>query len=109
MNHTLDPELAPVMTDLAQKSAAAPARKRGDWRTLRESGNAGQAAMAALIPPSPAVRATTYRATAPDGVEIELRWYSTADVAVDGATVVYAHGGGMVLGSLDTYDTLLSW
>ena len=56
MTYALDPELAPVMADLAHSAAAAPARKRGDWRTLRETGNAGQAAMASLLPPSPGVR-----------------------------------------------------
>jgi acetyl esterase/lipase len=108
MTYTLDPELAAVMADLAQSAAAAPARKRGDWRTLRETGNAGQAAMASLLPPSPGVRTAAYHATAPDGAQIELRWYTRQEAAVTGPAVLYAHGGGMVLGSLDTYDTLLS-
>jgi acetyl esterase/lipase len=109
MTYALDPELVPAMAALAEGSAAAPARPRGDWRTLRESGNAGQAAMAAMLPPSPEVHTTTYYATAPDGVEIEMRWYPGPGPAEAGPAVVYAHGGGMVLGNLDAYDTLLSW
>ncbi|HEY0805625.1 MAG TPA: alpha/beta hydrolase, partial [Pseudonocardiaceae bacterium] len=102
---------APAMAALAQGSETAPARKRGDWQTMREAGNVGQAAMAALIPPSPGIRTTTYHATAPDGAQIELRWYSTHtanEATATGPAVLYAHGGGMVLGTLDTYDTLLS-
>jgi acetyl esterase/lipase len=110
MTYTLDPELAPVMAALAEKSAAAPARERGDWRRLREGGNAGQAAMAALVPPSSGVSVAVRHATAPDGTAVELRWYSPErGTAGAGPAVVYAHGGGMVLGSLDAYDTLMSW
>jgi hypothetical protein len=57
------------MAALAQQAAAAPARKRGDWRTLRETGNAGQAYMATLVPLYPEVSATAYHATAPDGAD----------------------------------------
>ena len=110
MTYSLDPELVPVMAALAEKSAGVPPRKRGDWRAMREGGNAGQAAMAALVPPSSGVSVTVYHATAPDGAAIELRWYSTGQrTAGAGPAVVYAHGGGMVLGSLDTYDSLMSW
>ncbi|WP_216901333.1 alpha/beta hydrolase [Nocardia alni] len=109
MSYTLDPELVPVLAALAQQAANAPTRKRGDWKALRDSGNAGQAYMASLTPTVAGITTTTYFATAPDGARIELRWYSTADAPHPGPAVVYAHGGGMVLGSLDLYDSLLSW
>lgn len=109
MTYILDPELVPVMAALAERSAGAPARVRGDWRALREGGNAGQAAMAALVPPASGVGVTVWHAAAPDGAAIELRWYCPAPGTAAGPAVVYAHGGGMVLGSLDTYDTLMRW
>jgi acetyl esterase/lipase len=109
MSYTLDPEVGPILAELARQAAAAPARERGDWQALRESGNAGQAYMASLVPPVTGIKTATYFATAPDGTPIELRWYVPGGAPQSGPAVVYAHGGGMVLGSLDTYDTLLSW
>jgi acetyl esterase/lipase len=109
MSYTLDPELVPVMAALAQQAAAAPACERGDWKALREAGNASQASMASLVPPVAGIKTTTYFATAPDGASVELRWYTTGGALQPGPAVVYAHGGGMILGSLDIYDTLVAW
>jgi acetyl esterase/lipase len=101
MPYALDPELVPVMAALAAQAADAVPVRRGDWKALRETGNKGQAALAALVPPASGVSITSYTATAKDGTPIELRWY-TAEGTDPGPAVVYAHGGGMVLGSLDT-------
>lgn len=109
MNYTLDPELVPLLTALAGQAAGAPARERGDWKAIREAGTLGQAAMAALVPPVTGIRTATYFATAPDGARIELRWYTSRETMAPGPAVLYAHGGGMILGDLDAYDTLLSW
>jgi acetyl esterase/lipase len=64
--------------------------------------------MATLVPPSSGVHNSTYVATAADGASLELRWYTT-DTAGPGSAVVYAHGGGMILGSIDLYDELMSF
>ncbi|MFD4601916.1 alpha/beta hydrolase fold domain-containing protein [Streptomyces sp. NPDC058464] len=109
MNYTLDPDLVPLLTALAGQAAGAPARERGDWKAIREAGTLGQAAMAALVPPVTGIRTTTYFATAPDGARIELRWYASGETMAPGPAVLYAHGGGMILGDLDAYDTLISW
>lgn len=109
MGYILDPELAALLAARADQAADAPVRERGDWKTTREVGNLGQAAMAALVPPVTGVATATYFATAPDGARIELRWYTTGQTGTPGPAVVYAHGGGMILGDLDAYDTLLSW
>lgn len=108
MGYALDPELVPVMAALAERAAGAPAPPRGDWKALRESGKAGQAYLARRVPPSPGVRTTTHYATAPDGTAIELRRYAKPGRA-PGSTVLYAHGGGMIMGSLDLYDEVISW
>jgi acetyl esterase/lipase len=60
-----------------------------------------------------------FHATSHDGAPIELRWYTTTGPARAGAAsppeaepgpaVVYAHGGGMVMGPLDLYDEVISW
>jgi quinol monooxygenase YgiN len=59
--------------------------------------------LATLVPPSSGVHNSTYVATAADGASLELRWYTT-DTAGPGSAVVYAHGGGMILGSIDLYN-----
>jgi len=108
MPYALDPELVPVMAALAAQAANAVPVRRGDWKALRETGNKGQAALAALVPPVSGVSTTSYTTTAKDGTPVELRWYA-AEGSAPGPAVVYAHGGGMVLGSLDLYDEVLSW
>jgi acetyl esterase/lipase len=92
----IDPETAAAMPPAGPKAA------RGDWKTLRENGNIGQAYFAGLTPPSPDVRTTSYT----EG-PLELRWYTKNDEA-PGSAVVFAHGGGMVLADLDLYDSLVS-
>lgn len=109
MSYTLDPELVPLLAARAEQGADAPVRERGDWKTTRQAGNLGQAAMAALVPPVTGITTATYFATAPDGARIELRWYTAGQSTAPGPAVLYAHGGGMILGDLDAYDTLLSW
>jgi acetyl esterase/lipase len=98
VRHELDPEVAAALS-LVRLGAAGPARVagRGDWRTLRETGNAGQAYMSAITPASQGVTRTSYLAQAQDGARIELRWYQRRDER-PGPAVIYAHGGGMVLG-----------
>jgi acetyl esterase/lipase len=119
VSYELDPELIPAMAALAGQAAAAPAPPRGDWKALRQAGEVGQAYLATLVPPSSGVQTATFHATTGDGASIELRWYTKTSqagaepasqlVAGPGPAVVYAHGGGMVLGTLDLYDELVSW
>lgn len=119
INYELDPELVTMMAALAEQAAAAPALARGDWKALRQAGELGQAYLATLVPPSSGVQTATFNATSNDGASIELRWYTKTSKtgagaagqagAQPGPAVVYAHGGGMVLGTLDLYDEVISW
>jgi acetyl esterase/lipase len=107
VTHRLDAEVGAALARVAA-AGPAPVVARGDWRALRESGNAGQRYMSTLTPAVSGVSRTGHWAEAPDGARVELRWYRRGDEA-PGSAVVYAHGGGMVLGSLDSYDRLLDW
>ena len=107
MTYTLDPDVAAAVAALAEAGSPAPPA-RGDWRALRDRGNAGQAYFASITPQFAGVDSVTHSAVSVDGVPIDLRWYTRAGSA-PGSAVVYAHGGGMVLGSLAAYDSLLSW
>ncbi|MFZ4892982.1 alpha/beta hydrolase [Plantibacter sp. Mn2098] len=109
MNYALDPELAPAMAALKAAAAGAPRPARGDWRTVRESASAGLAYLATITPASSGVTTTNFSTrTFDDEGEIGLRWYETTGTATGGA-VVYAHGGGMLGGSVDLYDEIVSW
>jgi acetyl esterase/lipase len=109
MNYQLDPELAPAMAALAAQAAGAPVPARGDWQAVRVAASAGQAYMATLTPPSTGVTTTSFSTPTGDGEDkIELRWY-TNDGTAPGSAVVYTHGGGMIAGSLDFYDEVVSW
>jgi acetyl esterase/lipase len=109
VSYELDPELVTVMAALSEQASESPAR--GDWKALRQAGELGQAYLATLVPPSRGVQTATFHACTQDGASIELRWYTkTGQAAADpGPAVVYAHGGGMVLGTLDLDDELISW
>jgi acetyl esterase/lipase len=97
------------MAALAARAAEAQAPARGDWRAVRTAAAAGLAYMDTLTPDSRGVRTTSFTTPATDGDgEIELRWY-TRTSAAPGSAVVYAHGGGMIGGSLDLYDKVVSW
>jgi acetyl esterase/lipase len=98
MTYVLDPEVPPIVA----KPAAL------DWKALREAGELGQAALAALLPPPSGVHTARHLACSADGTLIELRWYTRTDAdAAATAAVVYAHGGGMVMGTLDAYDGVI--
>jgi acetyl esterase/lipase len=65
--------------------------------------------MASITPPSSGVIITSFSTPTSDGEgEIELRWYTKADAA-PGPAVIYTHGGGMIAGSVDLYDEVVSW
>jgi acetyl esterase/lipase len=109
MDYELDPELAPAMAVLAEQAAGAPAPARGDWQAVRTAASAGLTHMASLTPPSSGVSTTSFSTPTSDGeCEIELRWY-TKDDAAPGPAVIYTHGGGMIAGSVDLYDEVVSW
>ncbi|HEY3608825.1 MAG TPA: alpha/beta hydrolase [Pseudonocardiaceae bacterium] len=108
MAYEMDPETAAVLTEFEQRFADAPVPARGDWKTLRDNGNANQEYLATLVPPAPDVRSTSFFTTADDGASIELRWY-TKDDANPGAAVVHLHGGGLVIANLDLYGPWVSW
>jgi acetyl esterase/lipase len=97
-----DPEFATVFAPLAELLAARPAAI-GDWQTLREEGNAGLALLAAAGPDAPGVDRTDVQVPGYQGAPIAVRLYRKAG-SDPRSGIVYFHGGGMVLGSMELYD-----
>ncbi|HEY1872639.1 MAG TPA: alpha/beta hydrolase [Chitinophagaceae bacterium] len=105
--YQLDDEVAVAFAEMARQGGAIPKPERGDWKTLRDNGNAGWRIWANAAPKYPDVHKRTFSTKTKDGVSIELRWYSKGG-SNPGSAVVYAHGGGMILASLELYDFVVS-
>jgi acetyl esterase/lipase len=103
-----DPEIAAVMQAAAAAAGEPPPQPpRGDAVTLRAMLDAMMAAMLPEIAIAPGVTKTTYQASAPDGAALALHWYASENAA-NGPAVLYVHGGGMICGSVDLYDAIIS-
>lgn len=103
---SFDQEIATAMKELV-KVGPPPAIEKGDWKSVRDSGNAGWAVWVNAAPNYPDVQKKSFFTKTLDGASMELRWY-TKEGSKPGSAVVYAHGGGMILGSLDVYDFVVS-
>ncbi len=106
--YAVDPELAPVLAEMAQRTAGDPVAARGDWRALREIADANMRWLAELERQQmPEVELRDFETVSPDGARIRLRWYARLE-SNPGAAVLFAHGGGMIAGDLDVYDPMVS-
>jgi acetyl esterase/lipase len=103
VSFSYDPEFAEVIGPFADALTANPAPP-GDWKTLRETVNAALALLAAAFPDVTGVQAADYEIPGHEGATIAARLYRNEGAEPPGSAVLYIHGGGMVLGSMDLYD-----
>jgi acetyl esterase/lipase len=102
MSFALDPQVAEVLGPWLEAAAQMARPPIGDVELRRELLGAGQAVMEAAYDFPTDVRVTDFVAESDDGSRIALRWYTRND-EVPGSAVLYLHGGGMIMGSLDIY------
>ncbi len=106
MGLELDPEvlqaLAPVLTAMLDVTPP-PA---GDWKSRRVAVEGLMGSFMKGLPSGDEVGTADHTATAEDGTEIPMRLYTRAGES-GGALVVYLHGGGMIMGSVELYDPVL--
>ena len=103
-----DPEIASVLDALEELAGPMAEIAPGDALRLREVTDQSLGWMARQAGrSSPDVRFAEHETRSEDGETIALRWYERRDSA-PGAAVVYAHGGGMVSGSLDLYHVVVA-
>jgi acetyl esterase/lipase len=108
LRHTLDEQVAAGLERFAASSAPAPAPARGDWRALREVVSADMARLAASEAVTrPQVATADFTTQSAEGTPLALRWYQRRGT-VPGSAVVFAHGGGMIAGDVDSYDGMVS-
>jgi acetyl esterase/lipase len=101
----LDQQIVAALAALEAARGGQPFVAPQDVETLREQTNVGLAVAFARLPDAPNVDARDFLVTGADGGEVAVRWYERRGAA-GGPAVVYAHGGGMVCGSLGIYDRL---
>lgn len=100
----LDPQIAQAMAALAaSRPAMPPVNTALDIRAMTDP---GLELAFGRLPDAPNVAMREFSAKAEDGFDIPLRWYTKTGSAPGGA-VVYAHGGGMVAGTIAGYDRLV--
>lgn len=99
MKHFLDPELIKFLDDLAAKTALQPAPTLESSRAAYRDGYLAGC-------PRPSTDVQCRDIDLPSGARMRL--YTPAEYNSD-ALVLYAHGGGFVLGCVDTYDLQSRW
>lgn len=105
MSLQLDPEVGAAMAPLFAAAADTPPPAAGDWKTRRVAFEAMIGMLTAAWPAHGEVVVSDHTATSHDGATIALRRYASPEPT--GALAVYAHGGGMILGSVELYDVQL--
>jgi acetyl esterase/lipase len=103
VSFSYDPEFDAVFAPLAAALTANPA-PAGDWKTLRETGDAGLALLAAGLPEVAGAQRTDVELPGYEGARLAARLFQRAGAEPPGSAILYIHGGGMVLGSMELYD-----
>lgn len=106
MGSTLDPEVAQALAPIFEAMAGAPPLAVGDIETRRSAVEGLIGSFFASMPTVDDVKVTEFEAPSHDGYQVPLRLY-TKDGATPGPLVVYLHGGGMIMGSVELYDRLV--
>ena len=97
---SLDPELA-VVVDLVNAQTAAPAAEQGAT-ALRDA----YAMLATMLGAGSGEVSTMDLELDLSGRSLRARSYLPEDPAAGAGTVVWFHGGGFVIGSIDTHDAI---
>jgi acetyl esterase/lipase len=102
-----DNEVLEAAISLASsRSEPMPVIERGDWEGLRAFAGGSSEALEATIPAHSSISRRDFTMTSYDGADIMARWYTDpgrGDVQ-ESSAVVYLHGGGMIMGSVQESD-----
>lgn len=98
----LDPELRPMFETILESRPRLP---RGDWQGRRKQSEAGTDLFYKMLPTTQNIETKDFFVAAEDGTNILLRWYKPVD-SESTTAVLYTHGGGKFLCSVDMYDAV---
>jgi acetyl esterase/lipase len=99
----IDPEVAEALAPLVEASQGVEPPPVGDWQTRRAAVDEMLTMFTGSWTPPADVTVTELHAEAPDGADIPMRLYRR-EGSDPGSLVIYIHGGGMFLCSIDTHD-----
>ena len=102
----LDPELRPIFDAVFAGGGAMPKLPRGDWQGRRRAEEAaGSGMFDKMLPATQDIQTKDFSVTSADGTSIPLCWYRPANSETT-AALLYTHGGGKFLCSVDMYDAV---
>ena len=102
----LDPELRPILEPIYAAGGAIPQLPRGDWQGRRKGQEAvGSSMFADILPAVHDMDVKDFYVKSADGTNVRLRWYKPTNSKTT-AAVLYTHGGGKFLCTVDTYDSI---
>jgi acetyl esterase/lipase len=104
----IDSEVGEVMAPLLAAMAEVAPPPIGEIKARREAVESLLARQFAAFPPVDDVEARDYSAESSDGFQVPMRLYTQAGSS-GGGLVVYIHGGGMIMGSVELYDPLVRY
>ena len=107
MPFTLDPELAAGFAALTEEIGEVEPMAAGDVASRRKVYDDLQRTIHSRLPATTDVTITDHETTTADGARLLLRWYAKPG-ANPGSAVLYAHGGGMCLSTVEIYDRPVS-
>lgn len=102
----IDPEVGEAMAPLLAALADVTPPPVGEIEARRAAVEGLLARQFAEFPVVDDVQTREFSASSSDGFEVPIRLYTPAGGA-GGGLVVYLHGGGMIMGSVDIYDPLV--
>ena len=107
MPFALDADIARIIgVESGPPKPAESSVARDDWQTLRATGEELMSAVDASLPDHSTVAREDFAVNSYDGTQLPVRWYIPEGhgSSSDGSAVVYLHGGGMILGSVQRCD-----
>lgn len=106
MSLSLDPEIAAALQEMMGDAPPPEAPPPGDVATRRARFESWMGMVRSMMPKVTDVTTRDLATESADGASVNLRWYEK-EGGREGPAALYLHGGGMILGSVDTYDSVV--
>jgi acetyl esterase/lipase len=102
---SLDPEIAAALQAMMGDAPPPKPPPPGDVAERRAMFESWMGLVSSMLPKVTDVTTRDFATKSADGTPVKLRWYEKKG-GTKGPSVLYLHGGGMILGSVDIYDSV---